>query len=281
MMGICCRRPGSKRQGLSGLFEARASGIYSHPDGVDFCILPLGENETLAAIITSDVVGTVVVPTGVSGTNISFTLTETVNEETEVVSHVLTCGPPSTGSITASTYIGDNATITCNSVSLTATPTGWINDERTINTKYTYNKDELAYVVQTVYSSLITTNTDSEGVASGYTTTSDPIGCDEATYAAQYKIEPNEVTGLTGYASFSYYSLTDTDPVVTCVYNCTHSDDSYLYIYNFTITTTSDILVHVDSLITSITETVDVEIYSLKINGVNYTAGDVVPISAS
>lgn len=258
------------------------SELYTHPDGIDFCILPLGENETLAAIITSDVVGTVVVPTGVSGDNISFSLEETVNQETTVVSHVLTCGPPASGSITSSTYIGDNTTITCNSTELTATSTGWINDERTISTKYTYNKEELALVVQTVYTSLITTNTDSEGTSSGYTETSDPIACDEATYASDYKIEPNEVTGLTGYTSFSYYSLTDEDPEVTCVYNCTHNaDESYVYIYDFTITTTSDIIVHVDSLITSISQTVNVEIYTLRINGVNYSAGDVVVIHAA
>ena len=258
------------------------SEIYSHPDGVDFCVLPLGENETFAAIITSDVVGTIVIPTGVSGDDISFSLEETENQETTIVTHVLTCGPPSSGSITQSTYIGDNTTITCNSNPLTAVSTGWINDERTITTKYTYNKEELALVIQTVYSSLITSNTDSEGVADGYTETSDPIACTEEDYDMTYKIEPNEVTGLTPYVSFSYYSLTDEDPEVTCVYNCTHNaDESYVYIYDFTITTTSDIVIHVDSLITSISQTVSVEIYTLRINGVNYSAGDVAIIRAS
>ena len=253
--------------------------LYTHPDGIDFCLIPLQQNETFAAIITSDVIGTVIVPTGVSGDDISFSLEETVNQETTVVSHVLTCGPPLSGSITQSTYIGDNTTITCNSTALTAISTGWINDERSISTKYTYNKEELALVITTVYSSLVTTNTDSTGVADGYTETSDPIACEEADYNSNYKIEPNEASGLTGYVSFSYYSLTANDPEVTCVYNCTHSDDSYVYIYDFTITTTSDILVHVDSLISSLPAE-EVEIYSLRINGVTYESGDVAIITA-
>ena len=255
--------------------------FYSHPKGVDFCVLPLGENQTLAAIITSDTVGTVVVPTGVYGADISFSLEETTNNQTNITSRVLTCGPPASGSITQSTYIGDNVTITYNSTPLTAIVASWSNDERNITTNYTYNKDELALVIETISTSLVTTNLDSTGTQTGSTTTSDPIPLTEEEYDTEYRIEVNEATGLTDYATLRYYVLGDSNPTVACKYTCTHSDDSYLYTYEFEITTTASIAVHVDSLITSITQSSNVEIYALKINGTVYTSGQIAIISAS
>ena len=256
--------------------------IFEHPDGIDFCSMPLAENQTFAAIITSETIGTVVVPTGVYGSDISFSLEETTSGEPSITSHTLTCGPPdSSTKLTKSTYIGDAVTMTCNGVKLTAIVDSWTNEVRTISKKYTYSKDELALVITTVYSSVITTDTDPTGTSEGYTETSDPIALEVDDYEQNYKIEANEATGLTSFVEFSYYVLGDADPEVTCEYKCTHSETSYVYTYEFTITTNEDIVVYVDSLITSITQSSNVEIYALVINGVTYHAGDVVIIHAS
>lgn len=255
--------------------------IFLHPEGVDFCVVPLGENQTFAAIITSEKVGTVVVPTGVYGDDISFSLVETTNQQTEVVTRVLTCGPPDSATkLTKSTYLADQATITCNGVNLTADRSGWKQEVRNISTKYTYSKEELALVTTVVYSSVVTSNTDPEGTATGYTVTNDPIPYEEAAYNA-VKLEVNEATGETGYVTMRYYVVGEDDPEVTCEYTTVRDTNSFMYVYEFTITTTADIVLYIDSLVSSITQTSNVEVYSLKINGTTYYAGDIVPISAT
>ena len=103
---------------------------YSMPKGVDFVIIT-DSTDVSAFDISGGEVGTVVIPNGAYGNNITFTLVDTI----------MTCGPPSGSTkITKSTFIAEGYTFTSNNATLTLVDPDHITEiEQNIETKYTYD----------------------------------------------------------------------------------------------------------------------------------------------
>lgn len=102
---------------------------YAHPKGIDFAVLVSGTTPVYVETNGSES-ATVIIPANTSG-NITFTVAESQ----------LTCGPPSSGSITQSTYIADGYSALCNSSELTVI--GGVNTtmKETKTTKYSFDQD--------------------------------------------------------------------------------------------------------------------------------------------
>ena len=204
---------------------------YVFPTGVDFVVLTTGETTSYTATQGGEI-GTVIIPNGTSGNNISFTL----------ANKILTCGPPTAGSITQSTFIADGATIKCGSTNLTEVKQATTTKVEEITTKWTFDAEN-----ETLYKDVTTvTSIDGgtgESVVSPQTSTA---GITQEMYEGTMKIKITEGSTAT-YVEFWYEVPQGSEVTVTYEYTYNPSTDKYTYV--FTVTSTSgEVVIHVLSI---------------------------------
>ena len=210
---------------------------YAIPKGVDFTIV-YSNGAVIAQDLVGGEVGTVIIPNGTNGDNITFTL--------DIVNSILTCGPPSNGSITNSTFINDGFTFTCNNTSLTANIVSTVTAVEDIITKYTYDADNSRLFKDVTVTTTTTTDGGSPVSDTGVNLPQERIdGIDEATFESTYWIALTNGTGHT-YVEVKYYAPAGT--TVSVKYLLTYDADEDEYCYIFIFDTDADIKVHVISV---------------------------------
>lgn len=204
---------------------------YVFPKGVDFVILTTGETTAYVSTQGGDI-GTVVIPNGVSGNNISFTL----------ANKILTCGPPTGGSITQSTFINDGSDIKCNGTSLTKIVQSTSTKLEEITTKWTFSteNDELFKDVTTV----TTVNGESTTVVSPQTSQT----ITQESYESTMKIKITEGSTDT-YVEFWYQVPIGSTVTISYEYTYNPAQDKYTYVFTVTCAD-APVVIHVTSIAT-------------------------------
>ena len=207
--------------------------VYYYPAGVSFASLGTGETHTYD-VVTAEKVGTVVIPSNTNGNNISFTL----------ANKILTCGPPTNGSIAQSTYKGDEIVMTTDSVNHTdnivATPSSSTTMVEEITTKWIYSiENEELYkdvtIVRTIGGSSETIVLDQE-VENGVT---------EADYENR-KMKVSAGSDDT-YVEFFYYVPVGSTVTVTPLYTYDKANDEFTYVFIVT-STQGEVVIHITEI---------------------------------
>ena len=222
--------------------------IYYYPAGVSFASLGSGETHTYQVFADEDI-GTVVIPSNTNGNNISFTL----------ANKILTCGPPASGSITQSTYKGDEVVMTTDSVNHTdnivATPASSSTVVEEITTKWTYSlENEELYRDVTI---VRTTGSSSETIVKDQEV---ELGVTQTDYENR-KMKISAGSDDT-YVEFYYYIPVGSTVTVESLYTYDKASDEYTYVFIVT-SDDRDIVIH----ITEIMDGCKVAIRSINANG--------------
>ena len=222
--------------------------FYIFPKGVDFVTLTTGQTTTYVETQGGDV-GTVIIPDGVDGNNISFTL----------ANKILTCGPPSTGSITQSTYIRDGVQIKCNGSNLSAVRSSYSTKIEEITTKWTFvtENDELykdVTTVTTIDGGASETHVADQTVQSGIT---------QEIYEGTMKIKIMEGSTDT-YVEFWYEVPQGSTVTIEYLYTYNPSTNEYTYVFTVTCED-APVVIHVTSIATG---------YNVTFKGVNEAGTD-------
>ncbi|MCR5079307.1 MAG: hypothetical protein K6B65_05275 [Bacilli bacterium] len=192
---------------------------YVVPKGIDFAVLPTSDNGFGYVAKDGGDIGTVVIPTGVYGSNlISFQLTGSQ----------LTCGPPSTGSITTSTYIAATASIQCNGEPLTMTVNKNTKTVMDRETKYTYDPDN-----ELLYTDVTTNTTVTENGTSSRTSSYIAPQTEEPVAKATYESRKLQVMAgsSSAYFQIEYRSLKTSSVDISYSFTCAVTSDAVVYNY--------------------------------------------------
>ena len=237
---------------------------YNYPNGVSFAEIAYVSDEPVYVAVTGDESGTVIVPTSVSG-DISFELDD----------DKLKCGPPTSGSLTQTTYHNASVSVVTGSnytTELTLVAASW--KQVAVEKFSTYAYDSANQKMHVTYTSdiLTTTNTDSTGVVSHDNKPEDLEGytLSEADYANSKFVAyiPSDTNIYVEYTYAAPYEENNGEEVenVTYTYEVKYdvSTDTYTYVFNFETTVAIKVkvvVVHSNSK------------YKVEVNGTQYSAG--------
>ena len=215
---------------------------YQYPSGIDFAAIPLADDDYTYVATNGGDIGTVIIPNGVYGT-FSFALS----------GMILTCGPPSGGAITQSTFIGDGASLLCStspeSTELEAVPVSHTNVVIDSVTTYTYDPFN-----EVLYTDLETsTTTTVNGVAQTpvdriYDTIEQSVP--EADYTL-HKIGLMPGDSDVAFFELYYYCSSAATVDIACTYTGLYDEehDTYSYYYVIQVVSDEDITMHIASVL--------------------------------